>query len=110
MLPLTGFTIGITGHRDLSERTHVLIAAALATELARFSPLLGISSLAEGADQIFAEQVLKAGESRRMPVRFVVDPKLPADIPALTLSYTFYNNELATKKLAEQASHSSPAS
>jgi hypothetical protein len=52
--------IGITGHRDLSERTHVLIAAALATELARFSPLLGISSLAEGADQIFAEQVLKA--------------------------------------------------
>jgi len=58
----------------------------------------------------FTEQVLKAGESRRMPVRFVVDPKLPADIPALTLSYTFYNNELATKKLAEQASHSSPAS
>ena len=58
----------------------------------------------------FTEQVLKAGESRRMPVRFVVDPKLPADIPALTLSYTFYNNELATKKLAEQASPSTPAS
>ncbi len=53
--------IGITGHRDLSERTHVLMAAALATELARFSPLRGISSLAEGADQLFAEQVLKAG-------------------------------------------------
>jgi len=58
----------------------------------------------------FTEQVLKAGESRRMPVRFVVDPKLPADIPALTLSYTFYNNELATKKLAEQASQIKPAS
>jgi hypothetical protein len=53
--------IGITGHRDLSERTHVLIAATLATELATFRPLFGISSLAEGADQLFAEQVLKAG-------------------------------------------------
>jgi cytochrome c oxidase assembly protein subunit 11 len=57
----------------------------------------------------FTEQTLKSGESRRMPVRFVVDPKLPADIGTLTLSYTFYNNELATKKLAEQAS-TNPAS
>lgn len=57
----------------------------------------------------FTEQTLKSGESRRMPVRFVVDPKLPADIGTLTLSYTFYNNELATKKLAEQAS-ANPAS
>jgi cytochrome c oxidase assembly protein subunit 11 len=50
----------------------------------------------------FTEQALKAGESRRMPVRFFVDPKVPANIDTLTLSYTFYNNELATKKLAEQ--------
>ena len=50
----------------------------------------------------FTEQVLKAGESRRMPVKFIVDPQLPADIDTLTLSYTFYNNELATKKLAGQ--------
>jgi predicted Rossmann fold nucleotide-binding protein DprA/Smf involved in DNA uptake len=53
--------VGITGHRDLSERTHVLVTAALATELATFGQLSGISSLAEGADQIFAEEVLKAG-------------------------------------------------
>ncbi|HEX6833748.1 MAG TPA: cytochrome c oxidase assembly protein [Rudaea sp.] len=51
----------------------------------------------------FTEQTLAAGESRRMPVRFVVDPKLPADITTLTLSYTFYNNEPATKRLAEKA-------
>ena len=38
-----------------------------------------------------------------MPVKFVVDPQLPRDVDTLTLSYTFYNNELATKKLAEQA-------
>jgi len=58
----------------------------------------------------FTEQTLNAGESRRMPVRFIVDPKLPADISTLTLSYTFYNNELATKKLAAQAAANSPAS
>jgi cytochrome c oxidase assembly protein subunit 11 len=51
----------------------------------------------------FTEQTLKAGESRRMPVKFIVDPKMPADIDSLTLSYTFFNNELATKRIAEQA-------
>lgn len=38
----------------------------------------------------FQQQTLAAGESRRMPVVFVVDPKLPADINTITLSYTFF--------------------
>ena len=50
----------------------------------------------------FTEQMLQAGESRRMPVKFIVDPQLPADVDTLTLSYTFYNNQEATKKLAAQ--------
>ncbi|HEY8011201.1 MAG TPA: cytochrome c oxidase assembly protein [Rudaea sp.] len=58
----------------------------------------------------FTEQTLKAGESRRMPVKFIVDPKLPIGISELTLSYTFYNNELATKRLAAQAASGTPAS
>ena len=58
----------------------------------------------------FTEQTLQPGESRRMPVRFVVDPQLPADIGTLTLSYTFYNNELATKRLAAHASPNRPGS
>jgi len=58
----------------------------------------------------FTEQTLQPGESRRMPVKFIVDPQLPRDVDTLTLSYTFYNNEVATKKLAEQARASSPAS
>ena len=58
----------------------------------------------------FTEQTLNAGESRRMPVKFIVDPKLPAGISQLTLSYTFYNNELATKRLAAQAASGTPAS
>ncbi len=48
----------------------------------------------------FTEQLLEAGESRRMPVRFVVDPQLPKDTKTLTLSYTFYANELATGQLS----------
>jgi cytochrome c oxidase assembly protein subunit 11 len=58
----------------------------------------------------FTEQTLNAGESRRMPVKFIVDPKLPADIAQLTLSYTFYNNELATKRLAAQSAVVRPSS
>jgi cytochrome c oxidase assembly protein subunit 11 len=38
----------------------------------------------------FTQQTLAAGETRRMPVIFVVDPKLPAEINTITLSYTFF--------------------
>ena len=48
----------------------------------------------------FTEQTLAAGESRRMPVRFIVDPQLPKGTKTLTLSYTFYANELATRQLS----------
>ena len=53
--------VGVTGHRDLPEPTCKLVSAALATHLARFDSIDGVSSLAEGADQIFAEQVVRAG-------------------------------------------------
>jgi hypothetical protein len=52
--------VGITGHRDLRTCTYRLVSEALAAELAAYRPLHGISALAEGADQIFAEQVLEA--------------------------------------------------
>lgn len=52
----------------------------------------------------FTEQVLKAGEARRMPVRFFVDPRLPRDVRELTLSYTFYANDVATTRLSETGS------
>ena len=58
----------------------------------------------------FTEQLLKAGETRRMPVRFVVDPKLPKDIRTLTLAYTFYENEVATQKLTVSNQAAVPAS
>jgi len=38
----------------------------------------------------FQAQTLAAGETRRMPVTFVVDPSLPKDVHTITLSYTFF--------------------
>jgi cytochrome c oxidase assembly protein subunit 11 len=38
----------------------------------------------------FRQQTLAAGEVRKMPVVFVIDPKLPADVNTVTLSYTFF--------------------
>ena len=38
----------------------------------------------------FTKQTLAPGETRRMPVVFLIDPKLPADIKTITLSYTFF--------------------
>lgn len=47
----------------------------------------------------FTAQTLAAGESRDMPVRFIVDPALPADVRTITLSYTFYKNNAQTAQL-----------
>jgi cytochrome c oxidase assembly protein subunit 11 len=38
----------------------------------------------------FAKQTLAAGETRRMPVVFVIDPRVPKDLSTITLSYTFF--------------------
>ncbi len=38
----------------------------------------------------FTQQTLAAGETRRMPVTFVVDPKLPKDVNTIAVSYTFF--------------------
>jgi cytochrome c oxidase assembly protein subunit 11 len=38
----------------------------------------------------FQQQTLGPGEVRKMPVVFVIDPRLPHDINTVTLSYTFF--------------------
>lgn len=38
----------------------------------------------------FNEYTLKPGETKRWPVVFVIDPKLPKDVSTITLSYTFF--------------------
>ncbi len=46
----------------------------------------------------FQKQELAAGETRQMPVVFVVDPELPKDVGTVTLSYTFFELNGATPK------------
>ncbi|MCO5106954.1 MAG: cytochrome c oxidase assembly protein [Burkholderiaceae bacterium] len=48
----------------------------------------------------FQQQELGPNESRRFPVVFVVDPKLPKDVGTITLSYTFF--EVGGKSAAAQ--------
>jgi cytochrome c oxidase assembly protein subunit 11 len=39
----------------------------------------------------FSPQAFAVGEGRDMPVRFIVDPGLPAHIDKITLAYTFFD-------------------
>ena len=38
----------------------------------------------------FARQPLAGGEEKTVPVRFIIDPKIPAEVDRVTLSYTFF--------------------
>lgn len=44
----------------------------------------------------FTKQVLAPGETREMPVVFVVDPALPKEVGTVTLSYTFFEIDGST--------------
>jgi len=47
----------------------------------------------------FTEQTFKPHEGKTMPVRFVINPELPAQYKTITLAYTFFDN---TDKNSEQ--------
>lgn len=52
----------------------------------------------------FNNQWFAAGESKEMPVRFMLDPELPADVDTVTLSYTFFDvTESAAQKPQAQS-------
>lgn len=51
----------------------------------------------------FTPQTLAAGESRRMPVLFVLDPAMDRDVHTVTLSYTFFSTEPRTTGLQQAA-------
>lgn len=72
--------VGITGHRDLQDEPGML--AALAAHLADIEPpLVGISALAAGADQLFARAVLSCGGTLEVIVPGAdYRASLPADV------------------------------
>lgn len=45
----------------------------------------------------FRPQALAAGETRRMPVLFVLDPSIEQGLNTITLSYTFFNTDQKTQ-------------
>jgi cytochrome c oxidase assembly protein subunit 11 len=49
----------------------------------------------------FTQQTLAAGEVRQMPVVFVIDPELPRDVNTITLSYTFFRVDGASRKAGQ---------
>lgn len=46
----------------------------------------------------FTQQTFGPGEERDMPLRFIVDPKLPKRIKTVTLSYTFFDASMKVDK------------
>jgi hypothetical protein len=55
--------IGLTGHQGLTPDTERLVSDVIIQQLDGIRDLVGITSLAQGADQLFAEHVLAAGGS-----------------------------------------------
>ena len=56
----------------------------------------------------FTAQTLQPGESRDMPVHYIVDQELPANVKNITLSYTFFKNDAMTAQLGTGMPSPSP--
>ncbi|HCT79392.1 MAG TPA: hypothetical protein DGG94_16550 [Micromonosporaceae bacterium] len=74
-------TIGITGHARLSDESATLIKEALREALRDHDAIHGVTCLAEGADQLFAEAILDAGGTFEvvLPAHDYRDAMIPAD-------------------------------
>ena len=53
----------------------------------------------------FTPQTLAAGERRRMPVLFVLEPSMDKDVHTVTLSYTFFDTQAKTTALDKLLPH-----
>lgn len=93
-------------YRAHNNSNHVVVGNAVPS----IAPAQGSKYFAKTECFCFTEQKMQPGETRDMPVRFVVDPALPSDIDVLTLSYTFYQNDTLTERaLAAGATTAAPA-
>lgn len=50
----------------------------------------------------FTKQVLQPNEVRQMPVQFVIEPSIPADVNTVTISYTFFELPDGKKAINEK--------
>jgi cytochrome c oxidase assembly protein subunit 11 len=66
-------------------------ASSVAQAVPSISPAVAAQYFHKTQCFCFSPQRFLAGEGRNMPVRFIVDPQLPAYVDKLTLAYTFYD-------------------
>jgi hypothetical protein len=73
--------VGVTGHQDIPPSGSAWIDRELRNLIAAWPKVVGVSSLAKGADQMFAERVLAAGGSLEavIPCREYASAFAPAD-------------------------------
>lgn len=67
------------------------------------SPGTAVKYLAKIECFCFSKQVLKPGEAKTMPLKFVVDSGIPKNIPVLTLSYRFIDLKPAANASDDQS-------
>jgi hypothetical protein len=60
--------VGVTGHQSISEQVRDFASRRLRSHLVKLDVVDGISSLAEGADQLFALEVLAVGGRLRVVI------------------------------------------
>ena len=56
-------------------------------------PIEAVSHVSKQICFCFEEQPFAAGEQRELPVRFTIDPDLPAHVDTVTLAYTLFTAE-----------------
>lgn len=82
--------------KNLTDKEQVLQA------IPNISPGAATKYLAKIECFCFNKQVLKPGEAKAMPLKFVVNAAIPKNIPVLTLSYRFIELQPAAKASEEQ--------
>ena len=70
--------------------TNVQGRTMAAQAIASYAPMQAAAHFSKLECFCFTEYTLSPGESKRWPVVFVIDPKLPRDVTTITLSYTFF--------------------
>ncbi|MFN4265159.1 MAG: cytochrome c oxidase assembly protein [Aquabacterium sp.] len=72
------------------EFTNIQNRTMAAQAIPSYAPKQATAHFNKMACFCFNEYTLKPGETKRWPVTFVIDPKLPKDVQTITLSYTFF--------------------
>jgi cytochrome c oxidase assembly protein subunit 11 len=83
----------------VNEKNRTIIAQAIPS----YAPKIATLHFTKLECFCFSQQTLQPRESREMPVVFIIDPKLPKDVKTITLSYTFFEINGATKVITGES-------